>query len=83
MSLHVHPDATVKCSCEGKVMQKGTELVAFIVSLNLQLELERTGAPLACVTVEHGALCEGHVTFCVNQDNSIGPKWEGTERIQA
>jgi hypothetical protein len=27
----------------------------------LEFELERACAPLADVTVEHGALCEGHV----------------------
>lgn len=59
-------------------MQKGTEMVASIMSSHLQFELERTGAPLACVTVKHGAFCEGHVVFCVNQNNCIGPKWSGT-----
>ena len=60
------------------MMQKGTQLVSSITSSYLQFELERTGAPLACVAVEHGTLCEGHVTFCVDQDNCIGPKWTGT-----
>lgn len=68
---------------EGKVMQKGTEWLSSIVSSHLQFELVRTGAPFACVTVGHGALCEGHITFCVYQDNCIGPKWAGTQGIQA
>lgn len=58
---------------EGKGMLKGTEWVSSIMYSHLQLELERIGAPFACVTVEHGALCEGHVPFCVYQDNCVGP----------
>lgn len=64
---------------EGKEMQKGTEWVSFVMSSLLQFELERTGAPIACVAVEHGALCEGHITFCVNQDDCIGPKRAETQ----
>lgn len=56
------------------MMQKGTELVSSILSSRLQFKLESIGAPFACVTVEHGALREGHVAFCVYQDNGIGPK---------
>lgn len=63
-------------------MQKGTEMVSSVMSSHLQLKLERTGAPVACVAVKHGALCEGHVTFCVYQDNCIGPKGAGTQWIQ-
>lgn len=66
----------------GGVMQKGTELVSSILSSHLQFKLERTGAPVACVTVKHGALREGHGTFCVYQDNCIGPKGAGTQWIE-
>lgn len=58
-------------------MQKGTEWVSSIVSSLLQLELERAGAPFTCITVEHGAFCEGHIPFSVYQDYCIGPEWEG------
>lgn len=63
-------------------MQKGTEWVSSITSSCLQFELERTGAPFACVTVEHGALCEGDVPFCVYQDNCIGPEPAGIQGTQ-
>lgn len=59
-------------------MQKGTELVFSIMSSRLQFELERIGAPLACVAVEHCALCEGHIPFCIDQDYCIGPEWADT-----
>lgn len=54
-------------------MQKGTEWVSSITSSHLQFELERIGAPFVRVTGGHGALCEGHVTRCVYQDNCVGP----------
>ena len=60
-------------------MQKGTEWVSSIMSSALQFELERTGAPFACVTVEHGALCEGNVPFGVYQDYCIGPEKAGEQ----
>lgn len=44
-----------------------------VTSSRFQFKLERTGAPIARVTVEHGALCEGHVAFRIYQDNCIGP----------
>lgn len=50
------------------------------MSSPLQFELERTGAPFGCVTVEHGALSEGHIIFCVYQDYCIGPEWAGGTR---
>lgn len=68
---------------ERKVLEKGTECVSSVTSSPLQFELERTGAPFACVTVEHGALCKGHVPFCVYQDYCIGPEWARAQGIQA
>lgn len=70
-SAHVHVAAMGPCSwrlkdmstMEAKVMQKGTESVSSILSSPLQSELESIGAPRGCVTVEHGALCKGHVIF--------------------
>lgn len=64
---------------EGKVLQKGTWWESSISS-RLELELEGSGAPLACVTVEHGALCEGDIPFCVYQDYSIGSEWEDGQK---
>lgn len=61
--------------------KEGTELVSSIMSLHLQFELERAGAPLAGVTVKHGAFCEGHIAFCIYQYNCIGPGG-GAQRIQ-
>lgn len=71
--------ATVKCNLrrEGKVRQKGTEWVFFIVSSHLKFELERIGAPFACLKVDHGALREGHVILCVYQDHRVSPEWAG------
>lgn len=57
---------------EGQVLQKGTEWDISMWS-RLELELERSSAPFACVTVKHGALCEGDVPFCIYQDYSVGP----------
>lgn len=59
---------------EGNLMQKGTEWDSSILNSCLQVELERTGVPFARVTVEHGALCEGNIPFCIYQDYCIGPK---------
>lgn len=64
---------------EGKVTEKGTEWVSSIMSSLLQFELERTGAPFGYVTVEHGALSEGHVILCVYQDYCIGPECAGSK----
>lgn len=48
-----------------------------VTSSRFQFKLEQTGAPLACITVEHGTLCEGHVAFRIYQDNCIGPnEWK-------
>lgn len=75
MSLHVHIAAMVKLAegegalMEEKEMQKGTQWVSSVMSSLLQFDLKRIGAPFACVTVEHGALCEGHITLCVYQDD--------------
>lgn len=44
-----------------------------VTSSCFQFKPERTGAPVTCVAVEHGTLCEGHVAFCIYQDNCIGP----------
>lgn len=73
---------------------KGTEWVSSITSSHLQFELERTGVPFACcVTVGHGALCEGHIAFCVDQDNCVGPcaimrganthRWQSLDHVLA
>lgn len=63
-------------------MQKGTQWVSSIMSSRLQFELERIGAPFACVTVEHGALREGHIPFCVYQDYCIGPEVDTNKQKQ-
>lgn len=44
-----------------------------ITSSGLQLKLKRAGFPLAYVTVEHGALREGHSALGVYQDDCVGP----------
>lgn len=81
-SHRVYIAAKVRCSwrqealrvVQGKVKQKGTEWVSSVAVSLLQFELERTGAPFGCVTVEHGALGEGHVILCVDQDYCVGPE---------
>lgn len=48
-------------------------LLPSITSSGLELKLKGAGFPLARVTLEHGALREGHSALGVDQDDRVGP----------
>lgn len=60
--------------CADGVDEERHRVGVTVTCSRIQLKIEWTGAPIACVTVVHGTLCEGHVAFCIYEDNCIGPK---------
>lgn len=79
-----HDDEPLKDSSRQELKDRccrKAQWVSFFLTLILQVELERTGPPFICITVQHGALCEGDIPFCIYKNDCIGPKWADWQKM--